>query len=102
MEVGSKNYGDRDNIREEFPNKIFIGIDMLSGNNVDSVIDLTLLFEEIDSKLNGMRFGTIFSFSVLEHCDNPFLMAENMTKLLKPKGKIVLGVPFAFKIHGDP
>ena len=102
LEVGSKDYGGRDNIRDKFPNKKFVGIDMLPGKNVDKVVDLTLPFEKIDKKLNGMRFGTIFCFSVLEHCDNPFKMAQNMTKLLKPKGKIVLGVPFTFKIHGYP
>jgi len=102
LEVGSKDYGDRENLRAKFPNKKYVGIDMLSGKNVDKVIDLTLPFEKIDKKLNGMRFSTIFCFSVLEHCDNPFMMAENLTKLLKPKGKLVLGVPFSFKIHGYP
>ena len=38
----------------------------------------------------------------MEHCDQPFLMAENMTRLLKPGGRIVLSVPFAWKFHGYP
>jgi hypothetical protein len=66
LEVGSKDYGDRENLRAKFPNKKYVGIDMLSGKNVDKVIDLTLPFEKIDKKLNGMRFSTIFCFSVLE------------------------------------
>ncbi|MCK5100806.1 MAG: hypothetical protein KAR45_22040, partial [Desulfobacteraceae bacterium] len=47
-------------------------------------------------------FGTIFCMSVMEHCDQPFKMAENLTGLLKPGGKICLSVPFAWKFHGFP
>jgi len=39
---------------------------------------------------------------VLEHCDQPFKMAENMTRLLKEGGKVVVSAPFCWKLHGYP
>jgi len=80
----------------------YIGVDMQSGSGVDVVLNFTQKFEEIDSKLKGLRFGTIFLMSVLEHCEQPFKMAENLTALLKPEGKICVSVPFSWKFHGFP
>ncbi|MFQ5545790.1 MAG: hypothetical protein ACE5FE_07415 [Acidiferrobacterales bacterium] len=75
---------------------------MKDGKSVDRVVDLTLPFEQIDEELGGFRFGTVFCLSVMEHCHQPFLMAENCTRLLVPGGKLVISVPFAWKFHGYP
>jgi hypothetical protein len=75
---------------------------MSPGKNVDVVLDLTQPFEEIDEKLGGKRFGTVFCLSVLEHCAQPFRMAYHITKLLLPAGRVYISVPFAFKFHGYP
>jgi len=102
LEIGSRNYGNTEDLRSLFLGEKYIGVDMSKGDNVDTVLDFTIPFESLDKALDNQRFGTIFSFSVMEHCENPFLMAENMMRLLKPGGKIVLSVPFAFKFHGYP
>ena len=102
LEIGSRDYGNTQDLRSFFPGETYVGVDMSEGDGVDKVIDLTQTIDVIDEELGKQRFGTIFSFSVMEHCDKPFLMAENMTKLLKPGGKIVLSVPFAWKFHGFP
>ncbi len=103
LEVGSKDYGARQALRSIFSDKdTYIGADMLEGSGVDVLLDFTDDFEVIDKKLKGVRFGTIFCMSVLEHCEQPFKMAENLTALLKPGGKVCLSVPFAWKFHGYP
>jgi hypothetical protein len=103
LEIGSRDYGSTQDLRSVFASKdMYIGIDMLSGPGVDIALDMTENFQNINSALNGMRFGTIFCLSVLEHCQQPFKMAENLTLLLKPKGQIVISVPFSWKIHGYP
>ena len=103
LEVGSKDYGNTQNIRMLFHEKEkYIGIDMEEGLRVDIVLDMTKTRDEIDKKLGGIRFGTIFCLSVLEHCEDPFLVANNLTNLLKPGGKICLSVPFALGFHGYP
>ena len=102
LEIGSKNYGNTQNLRELFPGESYVGADMSPGENVDCVVDFTADFQRVDAMLGHRRFGTIFCFSVLEHCEQPFVMAANMTRLLQPGGKIVLSVPFAWKFHGYP
>lgn len=103
LEVGSKDYGSTQNLRRLFSYRDkYIGADMQAGPGVDIVLDFIQNFEEIDATLGGIRFGTIFCLSVLEHCEQPFKMAENLTALMMPKGKICLSVPFSWKIHGYP
>lgn len=103
LEVGSKDYGSTQDLRALFLNKgEYIGVDMEQGAGVDVVLDLTEDFEKIDIKLCGQRFSSIFCLSVLEHCEQPFKMAENLTMLLKKGGRICIGVPFSWKIHAYP
>ncbi|MBN2588506.1 MAG: class I SAM-dependent methyltransferase [Sedimentisphaerales bacterium] len=103
LEVGSKDYGTTQDLRSLFKSKAeYTGLDMEAGQGVDIVLDLTNDFKKIDSELGNKRFGTIFCLSVLEHCDNPFKMAENLAILLKPGGMICIGVPFSWQIHGYP
>ena len=103
LEVGSKDYGAVQVLRSIFGDKdTYVGVDMQEGDGVDVVLDFTQEFENIDAKLHGVRFGTIFCMSVMEHCAQPFKMAENLTALLKPGGRICLSVPFSWKFHGFP
>ena len=102
LEVGSRDYGTTADLSVLFPSETYHRVDMSVGKSVDWVIDMTLPFDQVDSALRGTRFGTIFCLCVLEHCDHPFKMAENLTRLLKPGGKICISVPFAWKFHGYP
>lgn len=102
LEVGAHDYGSTQDLRKLFPGQSYVGIDLRAGRGVDVVLDMTAPFAEVDRRLGGRRFGTIFCLSVLEHCDQPFAMAENMTRLLQSGGKIYVSVPFAWKYHGYP
>lgn len=103
LEVGSRNYGSTQDLRSLFAaGGEYVGVDMLGGPGVDVVLDLAGDFAEIDAALNGRRFGTIFCLSVLEHCEAPFQMAENLTRLLAEGGRLCVSVPFAWKFHGYP
>lgn len=102
MKLGQKIWQYTD-IKPLFSNtEKYIGIDMEEGPRVDVVLDLTQSMKEIDAKLGNVRFGTIICLSVLEHCENPFLVADNLTNLLKPQGQICISVPFSLGFHGYP
>jgi SAM-dependent methyltransferase len=47
-------------------------------------------------------FDTIVISEVLEHIANPEVIWAEMARTLKPKGKILLSVPFLYKIHEAP
>ena len=103
LEVGSKDYGSTRDLRPVLRNKgEYTRVDVQPGPGVDLLLDLTAPFDEIDAALRGARFGTVFCLSVLEHCRRPFAMAENLTRLLAPGGRICLSVPFAWKFHAYP
>jgi hypothetical protein len=53
-----------------------------------------------DLRLPGdLKFDVIFSFSILEHCYNPFIASRNLFGMLKPNSMIIGSVPFLFPHH---
>ncbi|MBN2024511.1 MAG: hypothetical protein JW809_17155 [Pirellulales bacterium] len=103
LEAGSKDYGNTQDLRSAFAGRgDYLGVDREAGPGVDLVLDLTEDFPQVDAALAGRRFGTIFCLSVLEHCWRPFAMADNLSRLLVPGGKLCVSAPFAFRIHAYP
>ncbi len=56
---------------------------------VQGRIDDSRIFE----KLGKQRFDIVSAFQVIEHCSDPFLMAENMSRLCVNEGYVVLATP---------
>ncbi len=103
LEVGSRDYGNTQDLRVLFTGRgPYVGVDMTAGPGVDVVLDLTEEFPAVDAKVQGRRFGTVFCLSVLEHCEQPFRLAENVTRLLRPGGWLCLSAPFSWRLHGYP
>ena len=101
LEIGSR-YGLTQEIRKLFSNSEYIGIDMEGVPGVDVVLDLAKNFEFVDKILKQRKFNTVFCLSVLEHCSNPFMMAENITNLLNKNGVLYVSVPFSWEFHAYP
>ena len=100
LEVGSKDYGSTQKLRSFVRNKgQYIGIDLEAEPGVDKVLNLTSDFDEVSSELADQRFGCIFCLAVLEHCEQPFKMVENLTHLLNDDGKLFISVLFSWKVH---
>lgn len=102
FEIGSKDYGSTQDLRALFPGEEYVGVDLEPGDGVDRVLDLAEDFESVDRTLGGARFGTVFCLSVLEHCEQPFVVADNLTRLLRPGGKVVISAPFSWIYHAFP
>jgi SAM-dependent methyltransferase len=47
-------------------------------------------------------FDAIISIAVLEHVDDPFLCASELSRVLKPGGKVYCSIPFLQAEHGYP
>jgi hypothetical protein len=103
LEIGSRDSGYTVSFKAAFAPSAgaYLGVDMEPGPGVDVVLDLTADFSQVAGRLPG-PFATIFCLSVLEHCRQPFRMAENIQQLLAPGGALYVSVPFAWEIHPFP
>lgn len=102
LEIGSRDYGNTPDLRRHFAGLPYLGVDQSPGPGVDRVCDFTAGFETLAEQLGGVRFGTVICFSVLEHCRNPFRMADNITRFLAEGGTLLFSAPFVWAIHGYP
>lgn len=80
-----------ENICADWPNS------MHKNEYLDTECDLNQRLPFPDSD-----FDTIIISEVLEHISNPELTWAEMTRILKPGGRIILSVPFLYKIHEAP
>ena len=93
LEVGCRDVSQIDNIeniRQFIPQECkYTGIDMIGGKNVDLVLNGHDLLEHFGPD----RFDLIVCFDTFEHDDKFWETWDNMVKVLKPLGYIVLGAP---------
>jgi len=98
LEIGSREVCGKSTKRiKEFSEAEYVGMDLYEGNNVDVVGDahkLTTLFDE--------PFDLIFSSSCFEHFAMPWVVAEEISKLLNPSGFVFVETHFSFGSHERP
>lgn len=98
LEVGSKDYGSTTSFRDLYRGEEYIGADLEAGKGVDVVADLT-------AGLGGLQeghFALVICCSVLEHTPQPWTLAANLTRLLRPDGLLYMSVPWVWRYHAYP
>jgi hypothetical protein len=98
IEIGSKNYGNAARFRDWYSHNKYVGIDMAAGEGVDKILDLT----ESTGDLQKAHFDLGICCSVLEHVRKPWVMAENITSLIRPSGLLYVAVPWVWRYHAYP
>jgi SAM-dependent methyltransferase len=98
LEIGSRLITGY-NIKKRFPDAKYTGFDLYAGENVDVVGDAHMLstYFEKDEK-----FDIIFSNAVFEHFAMPWIVAQEIAKLLKIGGLIFVETHFSFSSHERP
>lgn len=84
------------NLRPYFPEREYVGTDYIDGPGVDLVLDV----RKIDLPSNSI--GTILCTEVLEHVEQPFDAVNEMFRVLKPNGILIITSPMNLRIHGSP
>ena len=79
-----------------FKNKDVIRLNIHPGENIDVVSDGT------HYPFDDETFDKIMLRCLLEHVEDPKIILKETTRILKPKGKIVIEVPFINPIHAAP
>ena len=72
-------------------------VDWAPGEHIDRSRDLSQPLPFDDA-----RFDTIVLSDVLEHMPEPALVWREITRVLKPGGKVVMNVPFYYSVHAHP
>lgn len=72
-------------------------VDWAPGEHIDLACDLSQPLPFGDA-----RFDTIVLSDVLEHMPDPELVWREMTRVLRPGGKVVMNVPFYYSVHAHP
>ena len=99
LEIGSREVTGKSGARKNFSNATYIGFDLYPGNNVDIVGDA----HKLSSYFAGeAKFDIIYSSSCFEHFAMPWVVAIEISKLLKVGGIVFVETHFSFASHERP
>ncbi|HVA75176.1 MAG TPA: class I SAM-dependent methyltransferase [Acidimicrobiales bacterium] len=83
-------------LRELFPAQEFIGCDIQPGPRVDRIEDVHALTFDDGS------VGTLLALDTLEHVRDPIRAVQEMYRVLRPDGVVLLSSVMFFPIHAHP
>jgi SAM-dependent methyltransferase len=90
---GQEEFAD---LRPFFPGKVYVGCDMRPGLGVDRIEDVHCLKDRAGS------VGTVLIFDTLEHVENVHRAMEEIYRILKPGGMVIMSSVMNFPIHDYP
>lgn len=93
LEVGPKNF---------LPNPLLVNgsnnvdtVDIVENPTTTYVCDLTR-----ENSIPKGLYDAVYCLEVIEHCSHPLDLLKQLSKLLKPDGKLYMSFPFQFRLHG--
>jgi ubiquinone/menaquinone biosynthesis C-methylase UbiE len=92
LEIGAKS---RVNV-QYFSNLVTLNIEV--GKEIDIVADA----ENLEGIIKDQSFDLILCISVLEHTKHPMKIVENIKRILKKDGMVIVSVPFIMSLHDTP
>lgn len=74
----------------------YVAFDMIEGEHIDVVGDV------LNPPFASNSFDTVISTQVLEHVRQPWIMVNQIARILKPGGICIMTAPFLVPYHADP
>jgi SAM-dependent methyltransferase len=99
LEVGSYQVEGQEsiaNLRALFPGREYVGIDMRPGSGVDFVANVERL------PYHDASIGTVLALNTFEHVKSFWRGLDEVHRVLRPDGALVMSTPFHFRIHEYP
>ncbi len=99
LEVGSFQVPGQEhlaNLRPLLAGKKFLGIDMREGPGVDRVANVQ------DLPFEDNSFGTVVALNTFEHVERFWVGFQEIQRVLRPDGLLMVSCPFYFHIHDYP
>ncbi len=98
LEIGSREVTGKNILRTQFKNAEYVGFDIYPGNNVDVVGDAHNLSKFFDKN----TFDLVYSSAVFEHLALPWVVAEEISTILKLGGEVCIETHFSYRLHERP
>lgn len=99
LEIGSREVTGQSQARLRFNFASYTGFDIYPGANVDVTGDAHRL---ADYFLPGEQFDLIYSSACFEHLVMPWVVAQEIAKLLKVGGYVFIETHFSYSSHERP
>jgi SAM-dependent methyltransferase len=99
LEIGSFQVAGQESVadlRTLFPGRSYLGLDVRPGRGVDLLASVEAL-PYADGSI-----GTILAVSTLEHVPRFWRAFDEMHRVLRPDGALLLACPFYFHLHAHP
>jgi len=82
-------------------NTRYIGLDLpLTGVSYDSRPTVSAKADQLPFKADSIE--NVLILDVLEHCPSPDQVIKEISRILKPGGRVIIEVPFIYPIHDAP
>ena len=98
LEIGSREVTAKSNARKYFSQAEYVGFDYYAGDNVDVVGDAHKLSDYFEEN----SFDLVYSSASFEHFAMPWLVAQEIAKILKVDGIVFVETHFSFSSHERP
>lgn len=96
LEIGAARGDFLDTVRRAYPDSELVGLEL----NQDAAkeankrgLDVRIELSGDHAKSNKARYDVVASFQVLEHIPAPMALLKDAIEMLKPGGKLIIGVP---------
>jgi SAM-dependent methyltransferase len=83
-------------LRQLFPNMKYVGCDMREGLGVDMILNLHNI------ELPSESVGTVICLDTLEHVEYPYKAMEEIHRIIRPNGFVIITSVMNFPIHDYP
>ena len=97
LEIGSRQVSSGYVLPDLLKHASYVGFDYYGGPNVDVVGDAHRLSDLVEG-----RFDAVYSTAVFEHLAMPWVVAEEIAKVLKVGGHAFIETHFSFSSHERP
>jgi SAM-dependent methyltransferase len=99
LEIGSFQVAGQEavaDLRTLFPGRLYLGMDVRPGRGVDLLANVEAL------PFADRSVGTILAVSTLEHVPRFWRAFDEMHRVLRPDGALLVACPFYFHLHAHP
>lgn len=97
LEIGAREVTGAYGLRGRLRHAEYVGFDYYPGPNVDVAGDAHRLSELVEG-----RFDVVYSTAVFEHLAMPWVVAEEIARVLKPGGLVFIETHFSYSSHERP